>query len=194
MKILSGAFITVLTLLVIFLLFIYSGWYNVSANEQENGIMKWVLNTTKDRSIEFRSKDITVPDLNDSSMLKEGFEHYNEMCVSCHGAPGLEETEVSVGLNPTAPFLVKVSKEIDPKELFWITKNGIKMTGMPAWGKTHSDEKIWAIVAFVKKLPNMTAEEYQKMKSPSGTMEDDEKDLDENEPKTHSHSVEEHHN
>ena len=193
MKILSGAVITVLTLLVIFLLFIYSGWYNVSANEQENGIMKWVLNTTKDRSIEFRSKDITVPDLNASSMLKEGFEHYNEMCVSCHGAPGLEETEVSVGLNPTAPFLVKVAKEIDPKELFWITKNGIKMTGMPAWGKTHSDEKIWAIVAFVKKLPNMTAEEYQKMESPSGTMEGDEKHPDENEPQTHSHSVEEHH-
>ena len=193
MKILSGAVIRVLTLLAIFLLFIYSGWYNVSANEQENGIMKWVLNTTKDRSIESRSKDITVPDLNDSSMLKEGFEHYNEMCVSCHGAPGLEETEVSVGLNPKAPFLVKVAKEIDPKELFWITKNGIKMTGMPAWGKTHSDEKIWAIVAFVKKLPNMTAEEYQKMESPSGTMEDDEKHPDENEPQTHSHSVEEHH-
>ncbi|HEX9252918.1 MAG TPA: c-type cytochrome [Ignavibacteriaceae bacterium] len=193
MKILSGAVITVLTLLVIFLLFIYSGWYNVSANEQENGIMKWVLNTTKDRSIESRSKDITVPDLNDLSKLKEGFEHYNEMCVSCHGSPGLEETEVSVGLNPTAPYLVKVAKEIDPKKLFWITKNGIKMTGMPAWGKTHSDEKIWAIVAFVKKLPDMTAEEYQKMKSPSGTMEDDEKDPDENEPQTHSHSVEEHH-
>jgi mono/diheme cytochrome c family protein len=193
MKILLGAVITVLTLLVIFLLFIYSGWYNVSANEQENGIMKWVLNTTKDRSIEFRSKDITVPDLNDSSMLKEGFEHYNDMCVSCHGAPGLEETEVSVELNPTAPFLVKVAKEIDPKELFWITKNGIKMTGMPTWGKTHSDEKIWAIVAFVKKLPNMTAEEYQKMESPSGTMEGDEKHPDENEPQTHSHSVEEHH-
>ena len=193
MKILSGAVITVLTLLVIFLLFIYSGWYNVSANEQENGIMKWILNTTKDRSIELRSKDITVSDLNDSSMLKEGFEHYNEMCVSCHGAPGLEETEVSVGLNPTAPFLVKVAKEIDPKELFWITKNGIKMTGMPAWGKTHSDEKIWAIVAFVKKLPNMTAEEYQKMESSSGTMEGDEKHPDENEPQTHSHSLEEHH-
>ncbi|MBE0538443.1 MAG: c-type cytochrome [Ignavibacterium sp.] len=193
MKILLGAVITILTLLVIFLLFIYSGWYNVSANEQENGIMKWVLNTTKDRSIESRSKDITVPDLNDLSMLKEGFEHYNEMCVSCHGAPGLEETEVSVGLNPKAPYLVKVAKEIDPKELFWITKNGIKMTGMPAWGKTHSDEKIWAIVAFVKKLPNITAEEYQKMESSSGTMEAYEKRPDENEPQTHSHSVEELH-
>ena len=193
MKILLSVGLTLIALLILCLIFIYSGWYNVSANEQENGIMKWVLNTTKDRSIESRLKDITVPDLNNLSMINEGFKHYNEMCVSCHGAPGLEETEVSVGLNPTAPYLVKVAKEIDPKELFWITKNGIKMTGMPAWGKTHSDEKIWAIVAFVKKLPNMTAEEYQKMESPSGTMEDDEKHPDENEPQTHSHSVEEHH-
>ena len=194
MKILLSVGLTLIALLVLSLIFIYSGWYNVSTNEQENGILKWVLNTTKDRSIESRLEDITVPNLNDPSMLKEGFEHYNEMCVSCHGAPGNEETELTKALNPPAPYLVEVAKEIDPKELFWITKNGIKMTGMPAWGKTHSDEKIWAIVAFVKKLPNMTAEEYQKMKSPSGTMEDDEKDLDENEPKTHSHSVEEHHN
>ena len=126
--------------------------------------MKWVLNTTKDRSIESRLKDITVPDLNNLSMINEGFKHYNEMCVSCHGAPGLEETEVSVGLNPTAPYLVKVAKEIDAKELFWITKNGIKMTGMPAWGKTHSDEKIWDIVAFVKKLPDMTLKNIKKWK------------------------------
>lgn len=193
MKILLSVGLTLIALLILSLIFIYSGWYNVSAYEQENGIMKWVLNTTKDRSIEYHSKEITVPDLNDLSMLKEGFEHYNEMCVGCHGSPGLEETEVSVGLNPPAPYLVKVAKEIGPKELFWITKNGIKMTGMPAWGKTHSDEKIWAIVAFVKKLPNMTAEEYQNMESLSGTMEDDEKHPAENEPQTHSHAVKEHH-
>jgi len=169
-----------------FLIFIYSGWYNVSANEQENGIMKWVLNTIKDKSIDYHSKEITVPDLNDLSMLKEGFEHYNEMCVGCHGSPGLEETEVSVGLNPTAPYLVKVAYEIDPKELFWITKNGIKMTGMPAWGRTHSDEKIWAIVAFVKKLPSMTAEEYQKMGTETGEVKKEEN-------KNHSHSEGQHH-
>jgi len=193
MKILLSVGLTLIALLVLSLIFIYSGWYNVSTNEQENGILKWVLNTTKDRSIESRLEDITVPNLNDPSMLKEGFEHYNEMCVSCHGAPGNEETELTKALNPPAPYLVEVAKEIDPKELFWITKNGIKMTGMPAWGKTHSDEKIWAIVAFVKKLSGMTAEEYQKMENPSGTMEDNEKHPAENESQSHSHSVEEHH-
>jgi len=130
---------------------------------EDSGIIKWVLNTTSNNSIESRSNDISVPDLNDPVMIGEGFEHYNEMCVSCHGAPGHEQTELSEGLNPPAPNLVKAANFIDAKEMFWITKNGIKMTGMPAWGKTHSDEKIWAIVAFMKKLPEMKTEEYEKL-------------------------------
>jgi len=193
MKILLSVVLTLLALLVVFLIFIYSGLYNVSAMNREGGVINWVLNTTRNSSIESHSKNITVPDLTDSSMIKEGFEHYNEMCVSCHGAPGIEETELSKGLNPPAPYLVEAANFIDAREMFWVTKNGIKMTGMPAWGKTHSDEKVWAIVAFMKKLPGMTTEEYQKMESPSRTMEDDDNHQDENEQHTHSHSGEEHH-
>jgi len=167
MKILISVLLTLVGLLVVFLIIIYSGWYNVSAMNKESGIMKWVLNNTKQNSIESRIKDISIPDLNDPEMIGEGFEHYNEMCVSCHGAPGSEQTELSEGLNPPAPYLVKFADKVDPRELFWVIKNGIKMTGMPAWGKTHSDDKIWAIVAFMKKLPGISAEEYEKMENPS---------------------------
>ncbi len=155
------------------IIFIYSGLYNVSAINKETGITRWVLNTTSDNSVEHYSKDVSVPDLTSPSMIKEGFEHYDEMCVSCHGAPGKEESELSKGLNPHPPYLVRSAKYMDPKELFWVTKNGIKMTGMPAWGTTHSDEKIWAMVAFMKKLPDISAEEYKKMKSESEPMEED---------------------
>ncbi len=183
MKIIISVLVTLVTLFVIFLIFIYSGWYNVSAMNEESGFMKWVLNTTSNNAIESRSKDISVPNLNDLQMLKEGFEHYNEMCISCHGAPGKEETELSKGLNPPAPYLVKAANFIDAKEMFWVTKNGIKMTGMPAWGKTHSDEKIWAIVAFMKKLPSITSEDYEKMENESdSTVEEHE----------HSHDNESH--
>lgn len=167
MKILLGVLLTLVVLIVGSIIFIYSGLYNVSAINKETGIMRWVLHTTSDNSVEHYSKDISVPDLNDSLIIKIGFEHYNEMCVSCHGAPGKEESELSKGLNPHAPYLVRSAKHMDPKELFWVTKNGIKMTGMPAWGKTHSDEKIWAIVAFMKKLPDISAEEYKKMENES---------------------------
>lgn len=193
MKILLSVVLTLVALLVLSLIFIYSGWYDVSAMNEESGMMKWVLNNTKNNSIESRSKNISVPDLNDSSMLKEGFEHYKEMCVSCHGAPGNEETELTKALNPPAPYLAEVVKGIDPKELFWITKNGIRMTGMPAWGKTHSDEKIWAIVAFIKKLPQITAEDYNNMDVESSTMDDVNSLPDDNVQHEHSHSGEEHH-
>lgn len=165
MKILSGVLLTLVVLFAFFLIYIYSGWHDVSAMNEESGMMKWVFNTTKNHSIESRLGDISVPDLNDSVMIREGFEHYNEMCVGCHGSPGTGMSEFSKSLNPQAPYLVETVKGSDAKELFWITKNGIRMTGMPAWGKTHSDEKIWAIVAFMRKLPTLTKEQYQSFKN-----------------------------
>ena len=192
MKILLGAVLILAVLIAGSIIFIYSGLYNVSAINEETGLMRLILNTTSDNSVEHYSKNISVPDLNDSLMIKEGFEHYNEMCVSCHGAPGKEETELSKGLNPPPPYLVEHAKEMDPQELFWITKNGIKMTGMPAWGKTHSDKKIWAIVAFMKKLPDISAEEYKKMESAPETMDEDESPMG-NMNHKHSHNDEEHH-
>ena len=171
MKILLGAVLMLAILIIGSIIFIYSGLYDVSAFNQDRGIMRWVLNTTSDKSVEHHAKDISVPDLSDSLMIKEGFEHYDEMCESCHGAPGKEESELAKGLNPHAPHLVRSARHMSPQELFWVTKNGIKMTGMPAWGKTHSDEKIWAMVAFMKKLPDMSPEEYRKMESESEPIE-----------------------
>jgi mono/diheme cytochrome c family protein len=160
MKIFSSVLLTLVALIAIFIIVIYSGWYNVSAIKPETGITKWILETTSDNSVEHYSKDINVPNLNDPSMIKMGLGHYKEMCEGCHRGPGREETELAKGLNPPAPNLVKNGKYLDPREIFWITKNGIKMTGMPAWGKTHSDDKIWAITAAVKKLNNISIKLY----------------------------------
>ncbi|GAB4298227.1 MAG: hypothetical protein Kow0098_23330 [Ignavibacteriaceae bacterium] len=193
MKILLSVILTLAALLLIFLVFIYSGWYDVSAMNEESGIMKWVLNTTKEKSIESRSKDISVPELNDSMMIKEGFEHYDAMCSSCHGAPGQNQTELSKDLNPPAPYLVEHAKEMDPRELFWVTKNGIKMTGMPAWGKTHTDEQIWNIVAFMKKLPEISAEEYEKIGNNSSMMDEGQEQQNASNNHERSHSVGDHH-
>ena len=90
-----------------------------------------------------------------------GFEHYQEMCVTCHGAPGVDRSEIGKGLNPHAPNLSKSTGDMSDAELYWVLKNGIKMTGMPSFGKTHSEEQLWAMVSFVKKLPEMTEEQYQ---------------------------------
>ena len=131
--------------------------------------MSWIIETTREHSIESRASKVSAPPasaLQDPKKLLEGFAHYDEMCVVCHGAPGMEAGEAREGLNPQPPLLAKLKDLQDdpPGEIFWIIKNGIKMTGMPAWGPSHSDDKIWAMVAFVRKLPGMTADEYKTMK------------------------------
>ena len=128
--------------------------------EPGRGLVHWVLETTSDHSVNSRAGDIKIPDLENPKMIQEGILHYKEMCESCHGGPGKEETDLAKGLNPDAPDLVKWGFKMNPAKMFWVTKNGIKMTGMPAWGKTHSDEIIWVIVAAVKKLHDVTPEEY----------------------------------
>ncbi len=160
MKIFLTVIFTIIVFCIIGIIFIYSGVYNVSAANPENGITKWVLSTTSDNSVEHHAQNINVPNLNDPQRIKEGFLRYNEMCESCHGAPGKKETDLAKGLNPPAPDLSESGKEMSSEELFWVTKNGIKMTGMPAWGKTHSDDKLWSVVAAVKKLHETSPAEY----------------------------------
>jgi mono/diheme cytochrome c family protein len=142
---------------------IASGLYDVSAMSSDPKPVRWILIVARNRSIERHSRGIQEPNVADSSLVAEGFDHYSEMCVECHGAPGIERSEVGEGLYPQPPNLARAAKKLLPRELFWVVKNGIKSTGMPAFGKTHSDQKVWAIAAFIERLTNMTPAEYTTM-------------------------------
>ena len=148
------------------LLFVYSGIYNVSALHHDPAIVRWALHTTMLHSASARGKGIQPPadvSLNDPKEIERGLKHYDKMCIGCHGAPGIKPEDAHYGLNPTPPDLADAAEEMAPGTIFWIVKHGVKMTGMPAWGPTHSDEKLWAIVAFVKHLPKTTAADYKQM-------------------------------
>jgi len=152
----------------------YSGIINVAATNPHSALVDWTLSTASDNSIHYHAKGIVAPPLNGQQMLLAGFRHYREMCVGCHLAPGIKSSEISKGLMPDPPKLQEAAEEWTPAELFWVIKNGIKMTGMPAWGPTHSDKKLWQIVAFVKKLPKMTPEQYKAMEMAAGPDIDEE--------------------
>jgi len=156
-------FTTVLVLVILAVagaLFVaFSGVVNVAADQKAPRVVDWFLGTTSDHAVARRAATIPVPDLGSAEMVREGFEHYREMCVGCHGAPGVERSEVARGLNPEAPDLA-VPDAPDPAEEFWVVKHGIRMTGMPAFGPTHSNDKIWDIVAFLQRLKDMSATDY----------------------------------
>jgi len=174
MKFIGGVVATILIIIIIGLIIIYSGWYDVSAANKPTGFERWLFGTTMDNSVEKHSEDLAAPNLESPDKIKEGFVHYNEMCLECHGAPGENESELEKGLNPKPPDLSNSAQDMSPEELFWVIKNGIKMTGMPAWGKTHSDDKIWSIVAFIEKLPGMTGVQYDSLQSISKPEEEHE--------------------
>jgi mono/diheme cytochrome c family protein len=160
MKILLTAVAVLAILAAVFLGVVYSGAYDVAATSPDAGLVAWALEETQERSIERRAAVVEVPPLDRPELLAEGLIHYHEMCVTCHGAPGVPASEIGKGLSPFPPELNEEAEELTPGELFWVVNNGIKMTGMPAFGPTHSDEQVWAIVAFVRGLPEMTPAEY----------------------------------
>lgn len=150
--------------------FAYSGIYDVSASSSHSSIVSWLLSTTSHASIERHAKDIDVPNLDDDSLARAGVNDFNGMCAGCHGAPGQDPEAMGQGLNPPPPDLAESAAEMSPAELFWVTKNGIKMTGMPAWGATHDDDAIWPVVAFMTKLPELDASQYQELMDSAGGM------------------------
>jgi len=150
-------------LLLVAALAIYAGLYNIAADVPHTQPVYWLLETLRERSVAARARDIVVPsNLDDANRISKGAGQYAEMCSGCHLAPGMKRTEISQGLYPRVPELRRGS-DVTPAEQFWIVKHGVKMTGMPAWGITHDDELLWDVVAFLRKLPKLTPEQYETM-------------------------------
>ncbi|MFW6202388.1 MAG: c-type cytochrome [Gemmatimonadota bacterium] len=142
---------------------VFSGAVNVAATEPGAGPTEWLLGTAMERSVRSRAAAVGESIVVDSALLVHGFEHYHAMCVDCHGAPGVERGEYGQGLHPEPPDLAEGAHDWTERELFWITKYGIRMTGMPGFGPTHSDEELWAIVAAVRRIAEMDPEAYAEM-------------------------------
>lgn len=139
---------------------IYSGVYDIAADQTHSKVATWVLSTTMERSVARHAKQVSAPGKFTDEQIRDGLGDYHAMCEPCHGAPGKEDSEVRQGLNPRPPNLARSVRRWNAAEIFWIVKHGVRMTGMPAFGPTHDDEELWNIVAFVEQLPKVSAEQY----------------------------------
>ncbi len=142
---------------------IYTGAFNVAVAWKDPPPLRWVLVTAREKSVKRRAKSIVVPPTKGLEQIDNGFRSYQDMCVACHALPGTKASPVEKGLNPEPPELLEVAEHMSAAEIFWVIKNGIRMTGMPAWGITHSDEELWDIVAFIKAMPGMSESDYRRL-------------------------------
>ena len=160
MRIISVLGVLVIAVVAGAVLVAYAGCYDVSAREAHTAPVGWFLSVVTHNSVERRATGIEVPNLEDESLVRAGISDYDAMCAGCHGAPGRERNAVGNGLMPRPPDFAHAAGHMSAAELFWVTKNGIRMTGMPAWGETHDDDDLWPIVAFLMRLPEFDAAAY----------------------------------
>jgi len=147
-------------------IFVYSGFYNVAATDGHSKLTERIFRTVMMRSVVSHARKITPPpnfNAQDRLLAERAAGQYEMMCRTCHGAPGKKPDPWQ--LYPPAPDLadaLRVTRWSDA-EVFWIIKNGIKDTGMSAYGGSHGDEDIWALTALIRQLETTTPEQYQAM-------------------------------
>jgi mono/diheme cytochrome c family protein len=147
--------------------FIGSGAYNIGADDHHTKIVLALIEQLRERSIAARSNSIGAHDVEDPARIAAGARHYAALCVGCHLAPGVTQSDIRPGLYPHPPNLAQEELQ-QAQRAFWIVKHGIKMSAMPAWGKTLDDADIWDTVAFLRKMPDMTSETYQQLSQEHG--------------------------
>jgi mono/diheme cytochrome c family protein len=101
-------------------------------------------------------------------VLADGMNHYADHCAACHANDGSGDTEMGRGFFPKAPDMrLPATQDLTDGELFHVIENGIRFTGMPAWGTGTEDgeQSSWTLVHFLRHLPRLTAAELETMKA-----------------------------
>ena len=153
--------------MVIGFVVLLSGAMSTAATTQHFGITHRLLELGLRFSVNAAAARIDAPALNDPAMLAVGSGCFREHCVQCHGAPGTAPMAAATGLLPTPNSLAESAREWSPAALYYITRKGVRMTGMPAWEFRISEAGLWSTVAFLRTLPSLTKAEYRALESAS---------------------------
>jgi mono/diheme cytochrome c family protein len=149
-------------------LFIATGSYDVAANVQHTQPVHALLELTMHRSVKRRAAGINAPaTLADAGVVERGAGCFRMHCVQCHGGPGVAQMAIGRSMQPIPGPLVDAAARWSAAELYWITRNGIKMSGMPAWQHRLRDGDIWALVAFMQRLPTLDVAAFDALAGPA---------------------------
>ena len=141
----------------------WSGLYSVAASRGHWPPVEWFLTYVMRNSVKTHAFGIDPPQLKSRQLILLGAGHFHSECASCHGAPGFPPGVAAQQMLPLPPDLGDASTQWRDRELFWIIKNGLKYTGMPAWPSLERDDEVWAVVAFLKELPSLNATQYREL-------------------------------
>jgi cytochrome c553 len=145
------------------MLAVVSGLIPIKASSGHWRITAWILHFTMRRSVATHTLGLQVPGLDDPRLVLQGAGHYETGCRPCHGSPDLPQPRIPQHMTPHPPYLPPRISTWQPDELFYIVKHGVKFTGMPAWPSQQRDDEVWAMVAFLLILPDLSTEAYRRL-------------------------------
>lgn len=183
-----------------------TGEHGFSARDRPSALERWTARRVRSMAAPADAKDRTNPVPNSPEVLAEARAHWADHCAGCHANNGSGDTEMGKRMYPPAPDMREAgTQQMTDGELFFIIQNGIRMTGMPAWGngdtsnaKQHDEEDSWKLVRFIRHLPQITPEEERQMqslnpKSPDEIEEEQEEKQFLNGEEPHEHPEHQHH-
>ena len=133
-----------------------SGWYHIGATNEHWQLVHTVLEQGMRDSVQYHARHITAPQQGPQARAR-GAALYRDNCLQCHGGPGVAQEDFAKAMQPVPGPLVDATQRWQPRELYWITRHGIKMSGMPAWEFHLADSDIWSVVSFMQTLPELSA-------------------------------------
>jgi mono/diheme cytochrome c family protein len=140
------------------------GMINIVADQPSSRLERRMAGTALDASVEKRAANLKNPlEATDSNLL-EGMHIYVQNCAGCHGSPKEPESVFGSSFNPHAPQFMKSTPDMPDNQNFYITKHGVRLTGMPAWGKLFNDDQLWKVATFLShmdKLPPAIDQEWR---------------------------------
>jgi cytochrome c553 len=141
----------------------WSGLYDIAASGGHWKIVERFLEFGMRNSVKMNAAGIEAPQLDNPDLIRLGAGHFHRGCAFCHGAPGMPVNPIAKQMLPSPPDLSVSMRPWTERELFWIVKHGFKYTGMPSWVALEREDEIWAVVAFLERLPTLDAESYREL-------------------------------
>lgn len=144
-------------------LVVWSGVYDVAANRPHTQAVYSLLEQAMQQSVRWRARNIEPPPTVTASAgrVERGAACFAQHCLHCHGAPGVAQAGHAQSMQPVPGPLIDAARRWRARELYWITRNGIKLSGMPAWQHRLDDTDLWALVAYLGALPGLAVPEHR---------------------------------
>jgi mono/diheme cytochrome c family protein len=138
--------------------------FDTRATKPHSRVFAWGIHQTMIHSVKRNAARTNVAIPVDPASALAGAREYEAHCVECHGGPGVERATWVRGMLPTPPYLLDARARWSRAELYTLVHDGVKMTGMPAWGRVMSDRQVAEVVAFLEVMPSLTPDQFDRVR------------------------------